>query len=220
MALSPSLAVPTSCAPSARANNSWSRSAANGSPSAIKTRRGSVSDIRLHRHCQRYLVAAAGHRSISAARPSAPARFEALADIGKAEAGSFMGGGGQFVLAAMLQAIADFERHPLVVERACFDLDGDRLAALRNAIFDRILDDRLQQQRGQARLFQFCRHVDLDCQAIGEPSHFDIEVEPLEVYLLGQADIGAWVERQAGPKEGGEREKHVLGAVGPAGHDE
>src|SRR5689334_18103960 len=143
MALSPSLAVPTSCAPSARASSSCSLSAASGSSSAMSTRNGSVSGIRLHRHSQRNLVPAVVHRAEAAARARAPARFEALADIGEPQARSLVGRSGQDVLAAVLEAIADFDDHPVVVQVTRFDADHHGLAALRYAVLDRILDDRL-----------------------------------------------------------------------------
>src|SRR5436190_1407000 len=145
IAESPSLAVPTSCAPSARASNSCRRSAASGSSSAINTLSVLASAIGLDRHRQRYLVAAAGHRAEAAAGAAAEARFQPLADVGEADAGPFVGRGGQLVLAAMLEAIADLEHHPVVVEVTRLDPDHHRLAALRHAIFDRILHDRLEQ---------------------------------------------------------------------------
>src|SRR5689334_19032861 len=113
---SPSLAAPTSCAPSARASSSCNRSVASGSSSAIRTLSCLLSDIHLHRHCERYFVPTAGHRSKPAARVVSPARFEALANVGEAEAGSFVGGGGERFLAAILQPIADLEHHPVIVE--------------------------------------------------------------------------------------------------------
>src|SRR6185369_5873705 len=121
MALSPSLAVPTSCAPSARASRSWSLSAARGSSSAMSTRSGSTSAIRLHRHCERHLVPAAGHGAKTAARAGPPARFKALADIGEAEACSFVGGGWKVFLAAMFQPVADLKQHAMVVEMLRLD---------------------------------------------------------------------------------------------------
>src|SRR5437762_5258217 len=116
----------------------------------MRTRNGLNSDIRFHRHCKRYFKPAAVHWAIAAARPITPARFKSLADVREAEAGSFVGGRGELVLAAVLQAIADLEDHSTVVEMPRLDADHHRLTALRHAIFDRILDDRLQQQRGHA----------------------------------------------------------------------
>src|SRR4051794_10664985 len=120
---SPSLAAPTSCAPSARARSSCNRSVASGSSSAMRTLSGLFSDMRLHRHCERYLVPAAGHWSISAACPAAPARLQPLTDICKAEARSFVRGGRHLLLAAVLQTIADLEHHPVVVEVTRVDVD-------------------------------------------------------------------------------------------------
>src|SRR5699024_6868557 len=97
-------AVPTSCAPSARASSNWSRSAASGSSSAIRTRNGFGSAIRLDRHCERNLELAVVHRAIAASRAVAPSGFEPLADVAEAKAGAFVGRGGQFFLAAVLQA--------------------------------------------------------------------------------------------------------------------
>src|SRR5207253_9994553 len=95
------------------------------------------------------------------------------------------------------------------------DPDYNRLAALGDAIFDRILDDRLQQQRRQARLLEVLGHVDLDMKAVGETRFLDVEIKTLEVDLLGQGDVCAWVERQARAEEGRKREQHARGAVGP-----
>ncbi len=71
---------------------------------------------------------------------------------------------------------------------------------------------------GKARLLELRRNVDLDRQAVGEARHLDVEIEPLEVDLLGQADVGARIQRQAGAEEGRERQQHRLGAVGAPGH--
>src|SRR6476469_678831 len=125
IALSPSLAVPTSCAPSARASSSWSRSAASGSSSAMSTRSGLLSAIRFYRHGQRHFEPAAAHRSIPAAGAACPARFEALADVDETEAGSLVRGGRELVLAAMLQPVADFEHHPVIVEVPGLQPDDD-----------------------------------------------------------------------------------------------
>src|SRR5689334_1939290 len=132
---SPSLAAPTSCAPSALARRSCSRSVASGSSSAMRTLSGLFSDMRLHRHCERYFVPTAGHRSISAACTAAPAGLEPLADIGEAEARAFVGCGGELILTAILQAIADLQHHPVAVEMARFDADEHCLAALRHPVF-------------------------------------------------------------------------------------
>ncbi len=110
IAQSPSLAVPTSCAPSARASSSCSRSAASGSSSAIRTRSRSCSAIGFDRHGERDLVAAARHRPEAAARPASEPRLEPLADVGEAEAGALVGGCRKLVLAAILQPVADLQR--------------------------------------------------------------------------------------------------------------
>ena len=90
----------------------------------------------------------------------------------------------------------------MVVEVACLNPDDDRLAALGHAIFDRVLDDRLENQRGQAGGLELRRDVDLDVEPVGEARLLDVEVEPLQVDFLGQADVGAGVERQARAEEG------------------
>ena len=119
----------------------------------------------------------------------------------------------------MLEAVADLDRHAPIAERLRLDPDDHRLAALRNPIFDRILDDRLKDQRGQAGLLEIVGNVDLDLQAVGEAGLLDVEIETLELDLLGQGDVGAGVERKAGAEEGRQREQHGLGAVGAPGHD-
>src|SRR6476469_195708 len=168
MAESPSLAVPTSCAPSALASNSCSRSAASGSSSAISTRRTSVSGIHFHRHCERNPVPARAHRSETAARVAAEARLKPLTDVGEAKAGAFMRGRRQFILAAVLGLVADFDDHAMIVEVPGTDADHHRPAALGHAIFDGVLDDRLQDQGWEAGLFELLRNVVFDGEAIGE----------------------------------------------------
>src|SRR3954451_25214054 len=189
IAESPSLAVPTSCAPSALASSSCSRSAANGSSSAIKTRSGLTSTIHFHRHRQGHLVAAVVHWAKTAARPIAEPRFKTLADVGNAEPGTFVRGRRKLVLAAMLQPIADLQQHPTVEHALRLDADDDRLAALGHAIFDCILDDRLEQQRRQPRLFELLGDVDFDVQSVGETRLLDVQVQALQVDLFGQGHV-------------------------------
>jgi hypothetical protein len=64
----------------------------------------------------------------------------------------------------------------MVVEVAGLDPQDDGLAAFRHAIFDRILYDRLEHERGKARLLQLRRHVDLDVQAVRKTRLLDVEV--------------------------------------------
>src|SRR5690242_20050680 len=120
----------------------------------MSTRSGLASGIRFDRHSQRHLIASAVHGAVAAARAIAPARFKALGDVGEPDTGPLVGGGRELVLAAMLQPVADLEHHSVIVEMACLDADHNRLAALRNAIFDRILDNRLEYERGHARLLE------------------------------------------------------------------
>ena len=56
-----------------------------------------------------------------------------------------MSGGRELVLAPVLEPIADFQHHLPVFSLPRGDPDHDRLAALGHAIFDRILDDRLEE---------------------------------------------------------------------------
>src|SRR6185437_8376389 len=94
----------------------------------------------------------------------------------------------------------------------------NRLAALRNSIFDRILDDRLKKERGKPCLIQLLWNFDFDVQPIGKARGLDIEIQPLQVDLFSQSDVGTRVERKAGTEEGGKRQQHRLGAVASAGH--
>ena len=165
IALSPSLAVPTSCAPSARASSSCSRSAASGSSSAIRTRSGLPQTLVSTGIVSDTLYPPLGHRPVAAARAVAPAGLQPLADVGEAEPGAFMSGGGKLVLAAMLQPVADLDGHPVLSELPRLDADDHGLAALRHAIFDCILDDRLEEERGEPCLLEFRRNVDFDRSA-------------------------------------------------------
>src|SRR5690348_11276522 len=125
------------------------------------------------------------HGAISTASTAGPAGLEALADVGKAEPGSLVRRGGNLFLAAVLQAIADLEEHPVIVEVACLDADDDGLAALGHAVLDGVLDDRLEEERWHPRLFKFARNVDLDGEAVWKTGHLDIEIKALEVDFLG-----------------------------------
>src|SRR3546814_15140967 len=60
--------------------------------------------------------------------------------------------------------------------------------ARRDAVFDRILDDRLQDQDGHAGVFEVVGNVDIDLQPIGKACLLDIEIQALERDLLLQAE--------------------------------
>src|SRR5690349_13541332 len=134
IAESPSLAVPTSCAPSARARSSCKRSAASGSSSAIRTLRERASAILFHGQSKRDLVAAAGHRPEPATCSSTEAGVEPLTDVCQAKSGALVRRRGKLVLAAVLQAIADFQDHAVIVQMAGLYTDHHGLAAFRDAI--------------------------------------------------------------------------------------
>ena len=78
-------------------------------------------------------------------------------------------------------------------------------------MLDGILDDRLEDERGDAHLGQFVGHVDLDLEALGEAALLDFEIERLQFDFLGQRDALRRVERQRGAEEGREGEQHLLG---------
>src|SRR5256885_356822 len=82
----------------------------------------------------------------------------------------------------------------LIAEVAGADPNADRFAALRHAIFDGILYDRLEEHRRKSRLLELLRNVDLHVEPVGEARFFDVEVESLEIDLLGQRHIGARIE--------------------------
>src|SRR6476646_9698048 len=129
-----------------------------------------------------------------------------------------MGRGGKLILAAILEAVANLERHAPVSQRLRLDPDHNRLSALGDAIFDRILDDRLEEKGRKARLLKVFGNIDLDMKPVGETRLLDVEIEPLKVDLFGKGYIGAWVERKARPEECRERQEHAFCAVAAAGH--
>ncbi len=121
---------------------------------------------------------------------------------------SWVAAGSSF-LAAILQPVTDFEQHLAIGRGFRLNFDKHRLAAFRHAIFDRVFDDRLQQQGGQPRLQKALRNVNLDLQAVGKRAFFDVEVKPLKVDLLGKRHVCRRVDRQAGAKEGRQRQSMV-----------
>jgi hypothetical protein len=139
----------------------------------------------LDRHRQRNLVPAAGHPPEAAACAASEACFEALAHIGKPEAGSLVRGGRELVLAAVLQPIAEGQLHSPVAAVAGLNANQQSLAAFLYAIFDRVFDDRLEEKRRKARRLELLWNIDLDVETVGETRHLYVEIESLEIDLLG-----------------------------------
>ena len=148
-ALSPSLAVPTRSTPSIRASSSCSRSAASGSSSAIRILKRLRQSSVVHRHGERNLDSRLGDRAEAAVGAAAETRLEPLADVGEAEPGALVRrdrGGDSSGRPARARLMTSSCIRPPSRRRAAI-VKIDRLAGRRDAIFDRILDQRLEDQR-------------------------------------------------------------------------
>ena len=64
--------------------------------------------------------------------------------------------------------------------------DAARPRIVRDAVGDRVLDDRLQHQRGNARAQRVGVGVDVDGQPIGEADALDLEIALDELQLVGE----------------------------------
>ena len=64
--------------------------------------------------------------------------------------------------------------------------DAARPRIARDAVRDRVLDDRLQHERGNARRQRIGVGVDVDVQAIGEADALDLQVAFDELQLVGE----------------------------------
>ena len=100
--------------------------------------------------------------------------------------------------------------------------DGDRpaLLARRDGVLHRVLDERLQQQRGHERGFRPLVDVELEPQAVAEAQLLDAEVEIQRVELLAQRHFlhRVLVERVA-QELGQPRDGEVGGAVLAVKHE-
>ena len=78
-------------------------------------------------------------------------------------------------------------------------LQTDRDASLgwRDAIFDRILDDRLQDQHGHTGMLKLLRDRHFDLQPVGKARLFDVEIEALERDFLVETDKLLGIDREA-----------------------
>jgi hypothetical protein len=97
---------------------------------------------------------------------------------------------------------------------------GDDMLRLGHAIFDDVLDDRLQKESGQANVAKRLRNIGLDLQAAGKTRFLDVEIEHLKTDLLVQGHVGRGVHRQGGAEEVGQAQDHPLGLLFPPGHDQ
>ena len=157
---SPSLAVPTRSTPALRASSSCSRSAASGSSSAIRTLSGGSSIRSIQRQGQVDLIAALGERAKARSSPAPPkrasSRWQTLAR--PTPVPSIRSLSRRRGLAAGLAAVGDAIEHAAVAERFAPRSSGSTIVAgRRDAIFDRILDQRLEDQRRQPRRFRVRR---------------------------------------------------------------
>src|SRR4051794_20012381 len=186
--LSPSVAVPTRSIPSHLASSSWSRSAASGSSSAIRTRNG-PSDIRtIQRQGQEHAVAAVAARAVSTTGERSEARVKSLADVGYADPGAMgLAALGRCRAAA---GVRDLDGEAAGASFPRGDAQGHLIAGLRDRMLDHIFDDRLEQQRRQARRFELLGDIELGLEPAREADLLDVEIEPLQRNLLSEADVG------------------------------
>src|SRR3546814_10218334 len=79
-------------------------------------------------------------------------------------------------------------QHEQTIFMARGKADADFPLARRDAVLDRILDDRLQDQDGHTGIFQVLRNIDIDLKPVGKPRLLDVEIKALEGDFLVQAD--------------------------------
>ena len=125
---------------------------------------------------------------IFAIRSSEPNRAdEPLADVGDADAGAC-----DRRLPGKLAGrprLADPDREPAGPGFARNDARRTVLRLARLALLDRIFDDRLQDQSRKPRLFEILGNVDLGLQPARETHPLNVEIEPLQSDLFGEADV-------------------------------
>src|SRR6185295_7451929 len=218
--LSPSVAVPTRSMPSILASSNCNRSAASGSSSAMRTRKGTSGIRSIQRQGQEHTISAVAPRPIGTFGERTEARRQALADVGDADSGA----DGTVAVAVSRRRpparVGDLDRETAGSGLARHDLQCDLVASLGHRMLDRILDDRLQQQRRQAGRLELCGNVEVDLEPAWETDLFDVEIEALQGDLLGQADVRRGIERQARAEEGRQLEDHRFGLLGAAGDDQ
>src|SRR4051794_6099613 len=100
----------------------------------------------------------------------------------------------KLILAAVLQPVADLQHHAAVTQVTRLDPDDHGLAALGYAVFDRILDDRLKDQRRKPRGFQRLRNFNLDVKTVREARFLDVEIEALQIDFLSERNVRARIE--------------------------
>src|SRR3546814_18738629 len=110
---------------------------------------------------QRYHKAAIVRRPPFAARGGAVARQQPFADVAEAEPGARSGAGRLGV------DIVFAPQHAQPVFGAGGEADSDLSLAWRNAIFDRIFDDRLQAKHRHARVFELVWHTPPHMEPVG-----------------------------------------------------
>ena len=100
------------------------------------------------------------------------------------------------------------------------DGQPDRLGGSGDPVLDRILDQRLEDERRHPGGAEVGGHVDPDVEALGEARFLDVEIELLELDLLGEGDVLARIEREARAEEGGEVDDHRLRFLVAPRHDQ
>src|SRR3546814_12394691 len=88
--------------------------------------------------------------------------------------------------------------------------DADFPLARRDAVLDRILDDRLQDQDGHTGIFQVLRNIDIDLKPVGKPRLLDVEIKALEGDFLVKADRLFGVDSQCRAQEGRQVDRQSL----------
>src|ERR1700754_524798 len=166
-AAAPSAAVPTRLTSGIRAHNICRRSIASGSSSTINVLRSL--GIELQRDLKLDAESTTVSRSIGAFRRAVEGRGEALAHITQADPIPGTGPDGPIgvVFNGQMQRVAALART---------DRDDDRFAGARDAVFDDIFDQRLENQTRHPRFLQSVRHVHRHRQAPRKPDLFDLEI--------------------------------------------
>ncbi len=126
--------------------------------------------------------------------------------------------GGRLAVAQSLRlaaraGVGDGDQHP-VARPPRLDRDVGAFLLGRHRIFDRILDQRLQQQRGQPRAGH--RRVDFEARAqpVLEPHLLDLQIELQRLHFLLDRHLSRRLVDQRVAKERRKARQHRIGAVG------
>jgi len=125
--------------------------------------------------------------------------------------------GGQRVLREAHSVVPHFDPE-LVVIPARGDVDVTRPRFTRDTVFDRVLDERLQQQRRHQRVERLGLDLVPDHEAVGKTCSFDLQVLAEEVELGAERDFLFAEPLEREPQQVAQTHERPIGGVHVAVH--